>query len=96
MQGSDLAPLVRGEQPEWRQEFFYEHHFKHPRIPPSEGVRTTRWKYMRFVDSQPLYEQLYDLAADPLEEHNLVSAADHANTLETMRAKWATWREQAK
>ena len=67
-----------------------------PRIPPSEGVRTERWKYMRFVATDPVYEEMYDLAADPLEEHNLVADAAHAEQLKELRAKWATWREQAK
>lgn len=96
MQGRSLVPLVAGQQPEWRHEFFYEHHFKHPRIPPSEAVRTERWKYMRFVDSQPLYEELYDLPADPPEENNLAQSPRHAGTLDEMRAKWAQLREQAK
>ena len=68
------------------EEFFYEHHFRHPRIPESEGVRTERWKYMRFDDSEPLYEELYDLSADPLEAHNLAASPDHAATLADMRA----------
>ncbi|MGD9721149.1 MAG: sulfatase [Pirellulales bacterium] len=96
MQGQSLVPLVAGERPAWRDEFFYEHHFEHPRIPPSEGVRSKRWKYMRFVDSEPLYEELYDLAADPLEEFNLAGAKEHAETLAEMRGKWQHWREAAK
>jgi arylsulfatase A-like enzyme len=96
MQGRSLVPLVAGKQPEWRNAFFYEHYFKHPRIPPSEAVRTERWKYMRFVESQPLYEELYDLAADPLEENNLAQSPRHAETLDAMRAKWSQLREQVK
>jgi arylsulfatase A-like enzyme len=96
VQGRSLRPLVEGKKPPWRHEFFYEHHFQHPRIPPSEAVRTERWKYMRFVDSQPLYEELYDLAADPIEEHNLAQSPQYAATLEEMRDKWRTWRQEAK
>jgi arylsulfatase A-like enzyme len=96
MQGQSLAPLLAGDSPEWRHEFFYEHHFNHPRIPKSEGVRTERWKYMRFVASQPLYEEMYDLAADPLEEHNLAGVPEHAATLAEMRGKWQKRREAAK
>ncbi len=96
MQGSNLMPLVAGNKPPWRSEFFYEHHFAHPRIPPSEAVRTPRWKYMRFTDSQPLYEELYDLAADPLEEFNLAGTPKHADTLAELRGKWQALREAAR
>jgi arylsulfatase A-like enzyme len=96
MQGSNLVPLVVGETPPWRSEFFYEHHFAHPRIPPSEAVRTSRWKYMRFTDSQPLYEELYDLTADPLEEFNLAGTPEHADTLATMRDKWQSLQRAAR
>ncbi len=96
MQGKDLGPLVAGQSPAWTQEFFYEHLFAHPRIPPSEGVRTTRWKYMRFTESEPLYEEIYDLAADPLEEFNLARDEQHTATLAEMRAKWQSLRDAAK
>jgi len=96
MQGSSLVPLVAGEKPEWRTEFFYEHLFKHVRIPCTEAVRDPQYKYIRFVDSEPLYEELYDLASDPDEAHNLAGKPEHAATLERMREKWAAWRERVK
>jgi arylsulfatase A-like enzyme len=90
------VPLVCGETPEWRSEFFYEHLFRHPRIPQSEGVRDERYKYIRFLDVDPPYEELYDLKADPNEAENLAGRAEHAETLKRMRDKWRQWREQAK
>jgi arylsulfatase A-like enzyme len=96
MQGRSLVPLLKGEKPPWRTEFFYEHLFKHPRIPRTEAVRDQRYKYIRFVDSEPLYEELYDLENDPDEAHNLAKDPTHAATLERMRQKWAAWREKVK
>ncbi len=96
MQGVDLCPVVAGETSDVRKEFFYEHHFAHPRIPKSEGVRTERWKYMRFTEAEPLYEELYDLAADPLEATNLATTPEHAATLAEMRTKWHSLRDAAK
>ena len=52
--GRSLRGLLTGRQDGWRTDFFYEHHFSHPRIPPSEGVRTGRWKYIRYVAQQPV------------------------------------------
>jgi arylsulfatase A-like enzyme len=96
MQGRSLVPLLKGEKPEWRTEFFYEHLFKHPRIPCTEGVRDARYKYIRFVETDPLYEELYDLEDDPQEAHNLAKDPAHAATLQRMREKWAAWRQRAK
>jgi arylsulfatase A-like enzyme len=96
MQGCSLVPLIEGADPEWRAEFFYEHLFKHPRIPCSEAVRDPHYKYTRFVDVEPPYEELYDLENDPHEAHNLAGDPAHAETLRRMRAKWAEWRERVK
>ena len=96
MQGCSLAPLVAGAKPPWRSEFFYEHLFQHERIPACEGVRDEQFKYIRFVDQDPPYEELYDLRNDPNEAHNLAGDPTHAGALERMRAKWARWREQVK
>ncbi len=92
MQGRSLRPLLEGSTPsDWRTEFFYEHHTKPDRIPASEAVRTERWKYIRWIEPNPLTEELYDLTTDPLEEKNLVQAPEHAAVLEEMRAKWAEY-----
>jgi arylsulfatase A-like enzyme len=97
MQGRSLAPLLRGEAAgDWRDEFFYEHHFEHPRIPRSEGVRTRRWKYIRYLDSEPMYEELYDLQDDPDEEHNLARDDARQEELDNMRSRLQVLRAAAK
>ncbi len=96
MQGENLVPLLEGKSPDWRTEFFYEHLFEHKTIPRNEGVRDQRYKYIRFIDSDPLHEELYDLKIDPDEANNLVARPEHGKTLELMRNKWAAWHEKAK
>lgn len=97
MQGRSLKPLLEGTTPkDWRTEFFYEHHTKPDRIPPSEAVRTQRWKYIRWIEPNPLVEELYDLESDPLEEHNLIADTKHADILKELREKWAKYRESLK
>ena len=89
MQGRSLKPLMRGESTgDGRREFFYEHLFVHKRIPRSEGVRGERWKYVRYLDIEPLHEELYDLASDPLELANLAGDSQHAEKLAEMRERW--------
>jgi len=92
MQGRSLVPLMRGRERPWREDWFYEHPFDHPRIPRSEGVRTERWKYIRWVDAEPALEELYDLQEDPLEQHNLAGDPQHAAQLEALRARWRHYR----
>lgn len=91
MQGRSVLPLVRGETPvpAWRTEFLYEHHCEPKIIPQSEGVRNERYSYIRWIDADPVIEELYDIQADPLEEHNLVAAPEHKAALDALRARWA-------
>lgn len=90
MQGRSLKPLLEGHAPtNWRTEFFYEHHTKPDIIPPVEAVRTQKWKYIRWIATKPLMEELYDLEADPLEEHNLVNDSAKSSILKEMQTKWA-------
>lgn len=92
-QGRNLLPLTRGEKPaQWRSEFFYEHLLPNDWIPKTEGVRTNEWMYCRFLDEKPVFEELYSLKKDPLEEHNLAADPRHKAQLETMREKWRQWR----
>ncbi len=95
MQGRSLLPLVANQHPaDWRTQFFYEHHFAPKILPPSEGVRTERWSYIRWVDEKPPREELYDLKADPLEGHNLATDREHARTLAQLRARWQKYRDE--
>jgi prepilin-type N-terminal cleavage/methylation domain-containing protein len=97
MQGRSLRPLVdRDGQAwaDWREDWFYEHHTLPEIIPPSEGVRTGRWKYIRWVGATPAVEELYDLRADPQEEHNLAGDPAHRDTLDRLRRRWAELRKE--
>jgi len=97
MQGRSLVPLLEGKSPRgWRKEFFYEHHTLPDIIPPTEGVRTEKWKYFRYVDNQPVVEELYDLANDPDEERNLAADPNHAKPLTDLRARWSKLSRQLK
>ena len=100
MQGHDLTPLLREEPVSWREDWYYEHVYntKPPRRPIAkcEGVRTDRWKYTRYPEIQPPYEQLFDLKDDPREEHNLVGDPAHAQTLIRLGKRCDEYRQSLK
>ena len=89
MQGMDLRPLLSDAATPGREHWYYEHTYspddgRRP-IPKSEGVRTERWKYTRYVELHPPLEQLFDLAADPHEEKDLARDPSQASRLRALR-----------
>lgn len=93
LQGRSLAPLLGGSGLGRRDDFYMEHSYEHGgAIEPSEGLRTERWKYIRYYSQSPVVEQLFDLAADPIERDNLAADPAHAATLADLRARCAAHR----
>ena len=97
MQGRSLMPLVRGRQVAWRDDFFCENNFRVPEqyYPLMEGVRTTQWKYVRYPEMNPVYEQLYDLTRDPLETRDLARTPSSAEKLSQLRNRCEELRAEA-
>lgn len=94
VQGKSLLSLVRGQKTEWRDDWFYEHHFAYGgKIPESEGVRTGQWKYIRYTSAAPAVEELYDLRKDPLETRNLAGVSEYADQLADLRLRWLRFRD---
>jgi arylsulfatase A-like enzyme len=91
MQGRSLYSLARSASTPWRREWFYEHRIANAWIPQTEGIRTERWKYTKYVTTQPEFEELFDLAADPREERNLRGNTAAKATLERLRGRRETW-----
>jgi len=92
MQGRSLVPLLSGGRPRWRQEWFYEHAYTNGWIPRTEGIRTAGWKYFRYIDLNPAFEELYDLTKDPQETTNLAGRPEQAARLRELRGRWQAWR----
>lgn len=93
MQGQSMVSLLTEPSMAFREDWFYEHHALSDHIPASEGVRTRNWKYMRFINEDPIYEALYDLESDPQETQNLASLKQYNHILSNMRAKCAQLKQ---
>ncbi len=95
MQGRSLLSLARGETPlDWRKDIFIEHLMMHPRIRKHEGVRTERYKYTRYFEAVPVFEELYDLDTDPHETTNLILNPDKAEVARALRQRTDELRDQ--
>lgn len=93
--GRSLRPLLAGTAADWREHFFYEHHFHYGgRIPRTEGVRTNDWKYITYLGVNPGYEELYDLRNDPLEAQNLAGDEAFRDRLAAMRELYRRYVER--
>ena len=97
MQGRDISPLyLAATKPEWRTEFFYEHAtIKNTNfIPSSEALVRKDVKYFLWPDFKQ--EQLFDLKADPIEEHDLIADPAQAERLAEMRRRFAELKAAAR
>ena len=90
MQGRPLLPIFAGRAAGWRESFLIEYYSDtvFPRVLNMgySAVRTNRAKYIEYRDLEGMNE-LYDLDADPYEEHNLVGAAGSADLLASLQAE---------
>ncbi len=90
MQGKSLLPVMKDPDAAWRQDWYYHHDVfsrGKGKLPKCEGIRTERWKYIRYKDTNPVQEELFDLAADPKETENLAGRPEHAEILNQLRAR---------
>ena len=82
----DLRNIIAGRTKTKRTDFLCEHLYNHPMIPKSEGIRTEKYKYFRYIDHQD-FEELYDLENDPNEVHNLILDEKYSDKLNELRNK---------
>jgi arylsulfatase A-like enzyme len=74
MQGRSWRTLLTGDDPSWRQSWFYEYFAedqKGTNVPDITAVRTAGAKLIQYP-GQKAWSELFDLKADPYEIHNLI------------------------
>ena len=88
IEGRSLTPIFNGTATAWRESFLVEYYSDtvFPRILHMgySAVRTSKAKYIEYRDIVGMNE-LYDLEADPYEEHNLISRGAPPALLKTMQ-----------
>jgi arylsulfatase A-like enzyme len=86
MQGVDLIKVLENKLPA-RNDFFYQYYFLGgARLPMEEGVVSTRFKYMNYIEHG--YEELFDLWHDPHETRNLADSAAYRMQLMQCRERY--------
>ena len=85
--GRSLRPVLTGER-----EQIYDAVFAHFRD-SQRMVRTAQWKYV--VYPQAGREQLFHVAEDPDELHNLMDDASRAEVLKDLQLRLTTWRRES-
>lgn len=77
--GRSLLPLLRNAEPpaSWRRSLVIESvaHRRNQGVPPFVGLRTSRFKLVRYQGGE---RELYDLADDPHETKNVIAEAEGA------------------
>jgi N-acetylglucosamine-6-sulfatase len=97
MPGKSFMQLLKGDTTQWRNKIFYEYFWEYdfPMTPTVFGVRTDKYKYMRY---NGIWDQneLYDLENDPNEINNLIEKPEYAEVVKQMAGDLFTWLEQTK
>lgn len=85
--GKSLEPLVSGMVSSLKRDtILIEHLWETVHIPPSEGVRTSHWKYLRYINDKSI-EELYTLDEDPNELNDLSKKNKYQGKLIEFRNK---------
>jgi arylsulfatase A-like enzyme len=94
MQGMSFMPLITGEDTKWRDRIFYEYYWEnnYPQTPTMHGVRTDRYKLIRYHGIWDTNE-FYDLAEDPYEMNNLIASPGHQALIHELSNEIYDWLE---
>jgi arylsulfatase A-like enzyme len=94
MHGRSILPLLAGREVKWRDKIFYEYYWEYdfPQTPTMHGVRTDRYKLIRYHGIWDTNE-FYDLQEDPYEMNNLIASEEHQAMIESLTTDIYDWLE---
>jgi len=90
MQGTSLAPLLRGKTPDNWQKSLYYHYYEFPAVHMVRrhyGVRTDRYKLMHFYNTGEW--EFFDLKQDPLELKSQYGSPEYQDTVKKLKSELA-------
>jgi arylsulfatase A-like enzyme len=96
-QGRSLRPVLAGEKPaDWRPSMYYRYYHDpgHHNTRAHYGVRTATHKLIYYWKKDAW--EMYDLAADPNEQKNLVNDPAQAAKLAELKVELARVKKEAK
>ncbi len=95
MPGRSFIQLLEGDDSNWREQIFYEYFWENdfPMTPTVFGVRTQRYKYIRYHGIWD-WNELYDLEEDPDEMVNLIDDPEHQERILEMAKALTQWLEE--
>lgn len=102
LQGASLRPIFKGEHPsDWRDAIYYHYYesTKDHTVPKHYGVRTHKYKLMRFYElpgGDDAQWELYDLEKDPHELKNLYKDPAYAEVITDLKARLRGFRNKYK
>jgi N-acetylglucosamine-6-sulfatase len=88
--GKSMVDMLNQGDPDWRKAWFYHYNYEKqfPYTPNIRGIRTDRWKLIRYPhgDGGPdrHLRELYDIQNDPMESHNLIDDPAHAALIDQL------------
>ena len=96
MHGESILPVLEGKEIAWRDRIFYEYYWEYdfPHTPTMHGVRTDRYKYIRYHGIWDTNE-FYDLQEDPHEMNNLIASPKHQEMIKQMAGEIYDWLEES-
>lgn len=90
LDGQSLAPLLRGTGSVPQADLFWHYpHYGNQGGRPSGAVRSANWKLIEWYEDNRV--ELFDLATDPQENHNL--ASELPAKVNELRTKLQNWRK---
>jgi uncharacterized sulfatase len=90
IEGRSAAPLLRGEPVGWDDTLFGQYDMHHGAIARMRMIRTPSWKLIRHFEPGA-GDELFHLASDPDENHNLAGSAEHQATFATLNDRLLSW-----
>jgi len=95
--GRSIRPIVEGADAAWRDATFLEYSGDTTRSTPMRAVvADLGGRRLKYIWTQGDIDELYDLAADPLEQHSLVDSADHQAARAALRQRLAQWMQETR